>query len=100
MKLRNAVENTVQDVLHCKTSCTVFSTAFLNFISDHYTVTLRLAPHGTEFVKDDKRLITDDKHPVENQKLAHQPLTPGTIRKKSQIKGGQTPKKLRSKDYV
>ena len=77
------------------TACPVFATAFLNFISDHYSITLRLAPQGTDFVKDDQRL-KKDKRTKDSQNEATQPLTPGTIRKKTQIKKGQTSKKLRS----
>jgi hypothetical protein len=99
MLLKEATTRTRKQLDHIlgrNTSCTVFSTAFLNFISDHYSVTLRLAPPGTEFVKDDQRLITD-KPTRESQNLTPQNLTPGTIRKKSQIREGQTSKKLRSK---
>ena len=102
MLLREATTRTRKQLDHIlgrDTACSVFSTAFLNFISDHYSVTLRLAPQGTEFVKDDQRLITD-KHQGESQDLAHQPLTPSTIRKKSQMKKGQTAKKIRAKDNV
>ena len=98
MLLREATTRTRKQLDHIlgqSTACPVFATAFLNFISDHYSITLRLAPQGTDFVKDDQRLKRDKKT-KDSQKEAPQPLTPGTIRKKTQIKKGQTAKKLRS----
>ena len=100
MLLREATTRSRKQLDHIlghNTTCSIFATSFLNFISDHHSVTLRLAPHGTNFVKDDQRL-SRDKVPTESQSLPPQPLTPGTIRKKSQKKSGQTSKKLRSKD--
>ena len=101
MLLREATTRSRKQLDHIlghNTTCSIFATAFLNFISDHHSVTLRLAPHGTKFVEDDQRLCKD-KVPAECQSLPPQPLTPGTIRKKGQIKTGQTSKKLRSKDF-
>ena len=98
MLLREATTRTRKQLDHIlghNTTCSVFTTSFLNFISDHHSITLRLAPQGTDFVKDDQRL-KKDKKTKDNQNEAPQPLTPGTIRKKTQIKKGQTPKKLRS----
>ena len=98
MLLREATTRTRKQLDHIlghSATCSVFATGFLNFISDHHSITLRLAPQGTEFVKDDQRLKKDTKT-KDNQSEALQPLTPGTIRKKTQIKKGQTPKKLRS----
>ena len=87
MLLREATTRTRKQLDHIlgHTTCSVFSTSFLNFISDHHSVTLRLAPPGTDFVKDDPRL-SRDKLPAECQSLPPKPLTPGTIRKKSQRK--------------
>ena len=82
-------------ILGKTTSCSVFSTAFLNFISDHYSVTLRLAPEGTDFVKDDQRL-KKDKKTTDDQDDASPTKIPGTnLRKKTQMRKGQTSKRQR-----
>ena len=99
MLLREATtkrRNQLDHILGHSTTCSTFSTAFLNFISDHYTVTLRVAPKGTEFVQDDPRLSNDKNTEKQKQSQPPQPLTPGTVRKKkSQRKLGSTPKRLR-----
>ena len=97
MLLREATTRTRKQLDHIlghSATCSVFATGFLNFISDHHSITLRLAPQGTD-LKDDQRLKKDTKT-KDNQNEAPQPLTPGTIRKKTQIKKGQTAKKPRS----
>ena len=66
-----------------------FSQAFLNFISDHFTITLRIALISTSFVDDD-RLVSRATVPATNTEPEN------VRRKKSQIKRGQAPKKQRS----
>ena len=95
MLLREATTKRRNQLDHILGHSTTCSTAFLNFISDHYTVTLRVAPKGTEFVKDDPRLSNDKNIEKQKQSQPPQPLTPGTVRKKSQKKLGSTPKRLR-----
>ena len=66
-----------------------FCQAFLNFISDHFTITLRIALSSTSFVDDD-RLGRNDTVLVTNTESEN------VRRKKNQIKIGQAPKKQRS----
>ena len=101
MLLREATtkrRNQLDHILGHSTTCSTFSTAFLNFISENYTVTLRIAQKGTEFVKDDPRLSTDKISEKQKQSQPSQPLTPGTVRKKSQGKLGRTSKRFRQQD--
>ena len=66
-----------------------FCQTFLNFISDHFTITLRIAMSSTSFVDDD-RLGRKDTVLVTNTESEN------VRRKKNQIKIGQAPKKQRS----
>lgn len=67
----------------------IFCQAFLNFISDHYTITVRIAMKSTSFV-DDGRLVKKDSLLVTTEKPEH------GRRKKGQIKRGQVAKKQKS----
>ena len=66
-----------------------FCQAFLNFISDHFTITLRIALTSTSFV-DDGRLVSSDTVSATSKGSEN------VRRKKCQIKKGQAPKKQRS----
>ena len=69
----------------------VFCQAFLNFISDHFTITVRIALTATLFC-DDNRLLRYECHSRKEPESAR--------RKKSQIKEGQAVKRQKSGDIV
>ena len=97
LKLRLLVEPTTRSrkqldhILGVASRNIYFATSYHNFISDHKSVTLRLAPEGTKFVDDDR--LTKVVNSISEQSI---PSNPGTPRKKNQIRTGQASKKLRS----
>ena len=69
----------------------VFCQAFLNFISDYFTITVRIALTATLFC-DDNRLLRYECHSRKEPESAR--------RKKSQIKEGQAVKRQKSGEIV
>ena len=68
----------------------VFVTSFLNFISDHHAITLRLPLHSSDFVDDDRLKETSD----QIEPSSYQPAPTPTKRSRTQAPvAGGTPKK-------
>ena len=77
--------NQLDHILACVPGVNVFATAFLNFCSDHFTITLRLPLQGSDFVDDDRLKMKSD-HGSSYQSA---PTTP----KRTRTVAGGTPKK-------
>ena len=80
------------DHIFGKIESPTFSQAFLNFISDHFAITIRIANNHTSFVND-RRLDRKSSTTLHDFSLSDKPQTPR--RRKSQSKK-QKPKKQRS----
>ena len=86
-------QNQLDHILGPESDVHVYATSYLNFISDHYAITLRVPQHGASFVDDDRLREKSN----QQESSFHQPAPPTPKRTRPQ--GAGTPKKPKKKGY-